>query len=190
MIYIKLDAMMNLTITRNGPVHRGDNLFQTLIFLIPKNLNGIDVMNTDVNLSYIRQDGTADIVTLEPTEEMYNDDYCQYSLPVTTDITKHAGEVRAWLVVVEKAFDAEESVIAKSDECVIRVMESEDLANLFDEERTEAMFQITDADLENLEVIDGGWIVAVYGGEKYAGRNPTMILNGELDFIVDGGNAE
>lgn len=170
MIYIKLDQMMNLTITRNGPVHRGDNLFQTLIFLIPVRLNGIDVRNTDVTLSYIRQDGTADIVALEQMDEMYNDDYCQYSLPVTTDITKYAGKIRAWLVIVEKAFEAEDSVIAKSDECVIHVTDSEDLTSLFDEEKTEALFQIR---------IDGGWIVAVYDGEK-----------GDLEYIVDGGVVE
>lgn len=190
MIYIKLDAMMNLTITRNGPVHRGDNLFENLIYLIPKNLNGIDPFDTDVCLSYIRPDGVADIVTLEPLAEMYNEGYYQYVIPVTMAMTKYPGEIRTWLIIVEKGFEPEESVIAKSDECIIRVMDSENLRNLFDDDKVDSLFQITDADLEHLEVIDGGWIIDVYGGEKYAGSKGQMILNGELDYIVDGGNAE
>lgn len=190
MIYIKLDTMMNLAITRNGPVHRGDNLFENLIYLIPKNLNGLDPFDTDVCLSYIRPDGLADIVTLEPKEEMYNESYYQYVIPVTMDMTKSPGELRTWLIIVEKGFEPQESIIAKSDECIIHVADSKDLRDLFDDDKVDALFQITDADLENLEVIDGGWIVDIYGGEKYAGSKARMILNGELDYIVDGGNAE
>lgn len=190
MIYIKLDEMMNLAITRNGPIHRGDNLFQNLIYLIPKRLNDIDPMDAYVNLSYIRQDGVADIMTLEPMEEMYNEKYYQYTIPITSAMTKYSGEIRTWLVIVDKAFEQEESVIAKSDECVLRVMDSEDLRKLFDEDKVDSLFQITDADLEQFEVIDGGWIIDVYGGEHYAENKPTMVLNGEIDYIVDGNNAE
>lgn len=190
MIYIKLDQMMNLTITRTGPVHRGDNLFENLIYLIPKNLNGLDPIDTDVCLSYIRPDGIADIVTLEPLAEMYNEDYYRYVIPVTMAMTKYPGELRTWLIIVEKGFEPEESIIAKSDECIIHVSDSKDLRELFDDDKVESVFVFTDADLEHLEVIDGGWIVDVYGGEKYAGSKAQMILNGELDYIVDGGNAE
>lgn len=190
MIYVKLDQMMNLSITRNGPVHRGDNLFQNLIYIIPKNLNGIDPINTDVCLSYIRPDGVADIVTLEPLVEMYNEDYYRYVIPVTMAMTKYPGELRTWLIIIEKGFEQEESIIAKSDECIIRVADSKDLRDLFDDDKVESLFVLTDADLEKFDVIDGGWIIDVYGGEHYASSKPTMALHGEIDFIVDGGIAE
>lgn len=190
MIYIKLDAMMSLTITRNGPVHRGDNLFEKLIYLIPKNLNGIDPIDTDVCLSYIRPDGMADIVNLEPLAEMYNDDYYQYVIPVTMAMTKYTGELRTWLLIVEKGFDPEESIIAKSDECIIHVADSEDLRKLFDDDKVEDLFQFTDIDIEHLEVIDGGNIVDAYDWEHHAGSKAQIIVNGELDYIIDGGNAE
>lgn len=190
MIYIKLDAMMSLTITRNGPVHRGDNLFENLIYLIPKNLNGLDPFDTDVCLSYIRPDGMADIVTLNPLAEMYNDNYYQYVIPVTMAMTKYPGELRTWLLIVENGFEPEESVIAKSDECIIHVADSKDLRELFDDSKVEALFQITDADIEHIEVIDGGWIIDIYGGERAAGSKAQMIIDGELDYIVDGGIAE
>lgn len=35
MIYIKLDDSMNLVITVNEPIYRGDNLNQKIIYLIP-----------------------------------------------------------------------------------------------------------------------------------------------------------
>lgn len=187
MIYIKLDQMMSLTITRNGPVHRGDNLFENLIYLIPKNLNGYNPIDTDVYLSYIRPDGVADIVTLEPLDEMYNEDYYRYVIPVTMAMTKYPGEIRTWLIIVEKGFKPEESIIAKSDECIIRVTDSKDLRELFDDDKIETLFQITDADLKNLEVIDGGWIVDVYSNHG-AGKDGSTILNEDDDYIIDGGN--
>ena len=35
MIYIKLDESMNLVMTVNEPIYRGDNLNQKIVYLIP-----------------------------------------------------------------------------------------------------------------------------------------------------------
>lgn len=42
MLYIKLDDDMDLTITVNEPIYRGDNLNQKITYLVPKLVNEID----------------------------------------------------------------------------------------------------------------------------------------------------
>lgn len=44
MIYIKLDDSMNLVITVNEPIYRGDNLNQKIIYLIPLQVGEIDML--------------------------------------------------------------------------------------------------------------------------------------------------
>ena len=64
MLYIKLDENMNLGITVNEPIYRGDRLSQKIIYLLPLTVGEIDVQAATVYLSYIRADGTADISLL------------------------------------------------------------------------------------------------------------------------------
>ena len=44
MIYIKLDENMNLGITVNEPIYRGDRMNQKAIYLIPKTVGEIDII--------------------------------------------------------------------------------------------------------------------------------------------------
>lgn len=122
MIYIKLDRSMNLSVTVNEPIYRGDNLNRKLIFLTPLELGGEDLAASYVYLSYIRADGTADITLLTRMEEKYNEKYYQYVLPVTSAITRYTGDVCMWLQIYSGA--ASSPVISKSGECVIHILAS------------------------------------------------------------------
>lgn len=101
MIYIKLDDSMNLVITVNEPIYRGDNLNQKIIYLIPLQVGEIDMLTATPYLSYIRADGVADIVRLERQSEKYKEAYYQYVFPVSCRLTKFPGEVCSWLHVEE-----------------------------------------------------------------------------------------
>ena len=65
MIYIKLDSDMNLAITVNAPIYRGDNLANKITYLIPETVGELNVEAASVFLTYIRADGVADIISLE-----------------------------------------------------------------------------------------------------------------------------
>ena len=77
-MYIKLDENMDLVITVNDPIYRGDNLNRKIIYLIPPVIGEVDVLTAELYLSYIRADGVADVVILERMEEKYNENYYQY----------------------------------------------------------------------------------------------------------------
>lgn len=59
MIYIKLDESMNLVMTVNEPIYRGDNLNQKITYLIPLQVGEVDMLTATPYLSYIRADGVA-----------------------------------------------------------------------------------------------------------------------------------
>lgn len=125
MLYIKLDQSMNLIITRNEPIYRGDHLNQKLTYLIPTIVGDIDMNAATVYLSYIRADGTADIVLLNRMEDKYNESYYQYTLPITCSLTRYAGSVCTWLQIYSGP--AKNPIIAKSGECMLHIIASKNM---------------------------------------------------------------
>ena len=121
MIYIKLDESMNLVMTVNEPIYRGDNLNQKIVYLIPLQVGEVDMLAATPYLSYIRADGVADIVRLERTEEKYKEAYYQYVFPVSCRLSKYPGEVCTWLQIFSGT--PSNPTIAKSGECLLYVVE-------------------------------------------------------------------
>jgi len=125
LLYIKLDESMNLVITKNEPIYRGDHLNQKITYLIPTTVGDIDMLQATVYLSYIRADGTADIALLIREEETYNERYYQYHLPITSNLSRYAGEICTFLQIFSGP--PRHPVIAKSSECVLRVIDSKNM---------------------------------------------------------------
>lgn len=125
MIYIKLDRNMNLMPTAMEPIYRGDHMSRKMTFLIPTIVGDIDMMTATVYLSYIRADGTADIVLLNREDELYNESYLQYKLPVTTTISRYAGQICTWLQIYSGP--PMHPTIAKSGECILQVLGSKNM---------------------------------------------------------------
>lgn len=125
MFYIKLDNEMNLIVTSREALYRGDNLNQKITYLIPFQVGDIDMNTATVYLSYIRADGTADIVLLKRMDDDYNGTYHQYTFPVTCTLTRYAGEICSWLQIYSGP--AKHPIIAKSGECMLHVIGSKNM---------------------------------------------------------------
>ncbi len=125
MLYIKLDESMNLVITKNEPIYRGDHLNQKITYLIPIEVGDIDMLQATVYLSYIRADGTADIALLVREDDPYNERYYQYHLPITSNLSRYAGEICTFLQIFSGP--PQHPVIAKSGECMLRVIDSRNM---------------------------------------------------------------
>lgn len=155
MIYIKLDDDMNLIVTQNEPIYRGDNLNQKIIYLIPEMIGEIDALNATLFLCYVRADNVADIVTLERMDGKYNDAYYQYALPVTCRMSKCAGSVCSWLSIMSGSVNNPR--IAKSGECVLVVEESKNMDDYICDHQLSAIYALqkqvaeTDASVDALD---------------------------------------
>lgn len=125
MIYIMLDESMNLVITKNEPIYRGDHLNRKITYLIPIMVGDIDMLRATVYLSYIRADGTADIALLVREDEPYNERYYQYHLPITSTLSRYPGEICTFIQIFSGP--PRHPVIAKSGECILRVIDSKNM---------------------------------------------------------------
>lgn len=125
MLYIKLDESMDLVITKNEPIYRGDHMNQKITYLIPIMVGDIDMLTATVYLSFVRADGTADIALLVREEEPYNERYYQYHLPITTTLSRFPGEICTFLQIFSGP--PRHPVIAKSGECMLRIMDSKNM---------------------------------------------------------------
>ncbi len=151
MMYIKLDNDMNLIITQNSPIYRGDNLNQNVIYLISKTVGEIDMITATVFLCLIRADGVPDIVALDKLSEPYDDTYFQYTFPVTCKLTKYPGEVCTWICIYSGT--PSNPTIAKTGECVLWVQESKDMDCYLSDSQLTAIYAIRQSISVDLDTV-------------------------------------
>lgn len=108
--------------------------------LIPCYVGDIDMLTATVYLSYIRADGTADIVLLKRMEEKYNERYFQYTLPITCLMTRYAGEICTWLQIY--AGPPNHPVISKSSECILQVIASKNMDEYISDRNLSLIYQM------------------------------------------------
>lgn len=140
MIYIKLDGDMDLAITVNAPIYRGDNLANKITYLIPETVGELNVEAASVFLTYIRADGVADIISLERQEEKYNETYFQFTIPVTCKMSKFPGEVCTWLTFYSGSPSLPQ--VAKSGECVLFIQDSKCIDGMICDNQLTALYQL------------------------------------------------
>lgn len=140
MIYIKLDENMDLTITVNESIRRGENISKKITYLIPVKVGGVDTLSAVPYLCYVRADGTADIIRLDSTGEMYKDQYLQYTIPVTCKMTKYPGELCTWIEVFSGT--PSKPTIAKSSECLLYVEDSKNVDDCLCDHQLAAIYQM------------------------------------------------
>ena len=126
MFYIKLDEDRNLVTTMWEPIYRGDHMNQKIIYLIPTMVDNIDMADASVYLNTLRvEDGEPDIIILERLEDLYKDSYYQYTFPVTSRLSRKAGEIITWMHISSGVFP--DSQVAKTGENTLYILESKDM---------------------------------------------------------------
>jgi len=140
MFYIKLDSGMNLVVTSREPLYRGDHLSQKLTFLIPTKIGDLDMASATLYLSYIRADGTADIDLLKRGEELYNESYYQFTMPVTSKLTRYAGPVTTFLTIYSGAYNRPR--IAKSGEFILHIQASTNMDDVITDQHLSLIYSM------------------------------------------------
>lgn len=97
MFTILMDKNKFLAITSRATLYQGENYVDSFQIIIPKIYNGIELRPFTVCLEYVDDYQNSYLDILVPDEEDYKEDYIRYTLPVTTTITKQAGNIKAKL---------------------------------------------------------------------------------------------
>lgn len=94
---ILMDSQKYLRITTNVVVYQGDNAVDKIQIIVPSTYGDVDLTKFIATLEYKDSYQNAYLDILVPDEELYKDVYIRYTLPITTSITKCAGEITAKL---------------------------------------------------------------------------------------------
>ena len=99
MYTILMDVNKSLITPKKITIYQGENSMDTLRFVIPKSYNGKNITDYDVRMDYKLPGNIGRKELLKRKDEDYNDDYMCYSLPLNTQITKYAGDVKLSLYI-------------------------------------------------------------------------------------------
>lgn len=94
---ILMDNSKYLVITKNMNLFQGDNYVDNFSILVPVVFNDISLLPFTATLQYVDADNNVYADILEPEEDIYKENYIRYRLPVTTKLTRRAGEIKATL---------------------------------------------------------------------------------------------
>ena len=99
MYTVLMDSNKSLITPKKITIYQGENSMDTLRFVIPKSYNGKNITDYDVRMDYKLPGNIGRKELLKRKDEDYNDDYMCYSLPLNTQITKYAGDVKLSLYI-------------------------------------------------------------------------------------------
>lgn len=134
MYAIKMNSDKSLTTTIKATIYQHEKNADTLVFLVPKTYEDIDLANCTMLIRYILPTGIGKSEELEMDPEPYKT-YYQYRLKVTTMITSVPGKIELWL----SAIDLQDNLIFKSGTAFIEVSPSKDITDYFSDEDMEQL---------------------------------------------------
>lgn len=96
---ILMDDSKFLKISTNAVLYEGENKIDMIQFLIPFEYDGTDLTDFTIALEYTTPDRSSYVDILEKDEDLYKEKYIRCTLPVTTRLTKLAGDVQLQLTM-------------------------------------------------------------------------------------------
>ena len=86
-LYNKINPDKSISVSSGSPNYQGENITNSLRFLIPPDLNGIDIANATIELNIINSASAGNIYPLTVDTIPYNDTLLSYTFIITTLFT-------------------------------------------------------------------------------------------------------
>lgn len=114
---LKMTDGRTLIITKQGNTYQDENNAETIKIILPKSVNGIDLRDCSVHLSFINQQNLGNVCDLTEYLQEYSDEYFVIEVPMYQMFTYESGAVRMWL----KVLHSPTGMIAKTNEVCFTV---------------------------------------------------------------------
>lgn len=141
MYTIVLKKDKSLVATVRTTLYQRESLVDKLQFLLPQTYEDIDIVNGDyiVVMKYLDQSNVAQSEILEKDDDLYKD-YIRYVLPVTSKMTRFAGDIQIWLSVIGiNTDDSVESEVLHTDSITVHINPLEDIYGFAPDESLQAL---------------------------------------------------
>lgn len=108
--------------TPNSLIYQGENLVDNFHLLLPKTYKEIDLETYTIALKYVTSVNTSKYEILTLHNNAYKNDYLEYVLPITTELTKASGEVSLYITMSKFDTVSKRKYISHSSETTIRIL--------------------------------------------------------------------
>lgn len=138
MITIKMEQDKSLIITHKPILHQYEHKADPIVFLIPPDLDGIDLANANVIARFVLPSGMGMTKGLAKKDELYQD-YAQYTTSLTSVMTAEAGEIELCLSIV----DYQGTVVLRSSPAFLQILPSMSSDDLLEEGQLDQLDWLT-----------------------------------------------
>lgn len=114
---LKMSANKTLTITKSGNTYQDENNAEILKIILPKTLNGNDLKDCHIYLSFINQQGLGNVSDLTEYLNEYLDGYYVVSVPMYQMFTYEPGNIEMWIKVLHPPTE----MVAKTNEVIYTI---------------------------------------------------------------------
>ena len=170
--------------TPNVILYQTDSLMDNVHFFIPKQFKDVDLTDFAITLKYINPANVSKIEILNLSNDNYSENYMEYVLPVTTELTSISGDIKLYLTFMK--VDDNKKYIGHSSELTISVSPVSDYFT--NEESLQAIDkrimqlqtianQITETKADNIEKVDDE-VYLTANGEKIG---DSIVISGSGD---------
>lgn len=164
--------------TKTTTLYQREKLIDEIQFLLPQTYGDFDLSEFTVALKYIDQSNVSHLEILTLSDDLYKDKL-RYSLPVDTNLTKFAGDIKIRLTLTKTDLETKKQYVLHSSENIITITPLQDYYSF-----------VTDESLEFTDRIIGEFEATKQIIQDFVSNYEADILDGEIDGIVNLNNIE
>jgi len=127
---IKMNNDKSLVTTVHAMIYQNECNADTLVFVIPKTYDNIEMANCSMLMRYILPDGVGKSEEIEMDPIPYNSEYYVYRLKAGSRFTKIAGKIELWL----SAIDVHDNCVFKTSSLYIIITPTKNICDCMSEE--------------------------------------------------------
>lgn len=111
-----------LIITKRKKIRQGESLVDELYFLVETEIDGMSMEDFTTSLLYLDPANISHMELLTKEPDTYKDKYFRYTMPIDSEFTKMAGDVKMQLSLVHQDAETGDSHVLHSGMIIIPVL--------------------------------------------------------------------
>lgn len=190
MYVIKMNDDKSLETTVEATIYQNEKNADTLVFLLPRLYEEVNLADCIVLLRYLLPDGTGKSEELEMSPLPYNQNYYRYNLKINTRLTETAGAIELWLC----ALNLYDDIVLKTGTAAIEVAPVKEIMDYLAPEDLNQLDKLTlkvrhleRKKADNIAVNEEGNTIQLTANGTPIGRSVELNLNpvwADMDDII------
>lgn len=111
-----------LIITKRRKIRQGESLVDELYFLVETEIDGLSMEDFTASLLYLDPANISHMELLTRDPDIYKDKYFRYTMPIDSEFTKMAGDVKMQISLVHQEVETDSSYVLHSGMIIIPVL--------------------------------------------------------------------